>query len=1235
MGNLTDELDKLNEKIDPAYIVQEKTLAGLFQSGFEEAFLKFSSLVDIKDVHLLSNTDLLNVASKVKYFTDYLDKLDVLISEINPSDTKKLAFFSAIREKASIALLDKWEELRTAAVKNNFTVADTLAETLKKIAPNSTKLIAAVGKQLTAPTLMLGMLYYQANNIQNDPKNSSLEVQVKITELALGTAVVEWGISWKTVQKFIATGLTKGASTGFAWVTSRLIIANIGLSLWYSSWRVGTEWVLDSFGFYEYEWFVKNSDAIIQYFENSNTEEEREPIIHLAHILKLLDPSLDDETLKSIMGIRADDTDPRFMNYELAKSTLMRLIATITGQEPRELSSPENFMAEIGHYFRELYEYRDKLTFDYTAELLNDYAVTKAMGSGADALAYRYALVKGYHFAVLGLDYSEYANELSLYDPNTGTGLLTEQFLKDRANAISIDVWAKRIGDSDGIVSAPFGVPIRVRDLIYTELETGKKVGLDGLDLGVLDPDQVIFGTKNDDKKELTGSVADDHVYGGAGDDTLNGKGGNNYLEGGTGFDTYEVGEGVDTILDIDGQGEIIFNGKKLTEANYVGGAESGGDVWEDADGNVYMRKGNDLVILNKKGSSGSGSTGGAGSGTNDGGSTSGEGGTPPDNTGSGTNGGGPSTGSSYHDLLTVKDFFNMVKPYGEAISALDLMLYGEAKPNKPNTNLGNVPSSPLVLSPNKNAVLTTSILNGVYFDLDNNGHKEWTAWTLQGILCFDIDEDGIISHGGELFGNHTILKNGQKAANGFEALKEKDSNHDAKIDENDELYHKLLIWFDRNQDGISQPDEIMTLIEAAIKSIDLNYINSNDVDSNGNSHKQQGSYTLTDGSIANISDVWFQSDFFNTKDDLKLTWSDEVAKLTNLSGLGNTYDLRNAMMLDQTGRLTTLAVQLTNAISKNTSFEDITDLINALIFEWAGVASYAENSRGANIDGRVMHALEVFYGQKFTEHNGAHADPTAKAASGLKEVYYGVFKYVLDSFIFDLKVTPLLDSIIFNLNDETHQIDLDISRLLATFEKEFSYNPKDFIYILDIVKTTLAGKGELEQKIINQIAKAGNLTGSVFERLLAASFTFNVTSWELGQNGEDFWFIAKGDGNYVLGGSTNQTITGTSNPDTFYSDSGNSHFLGGNGSDTYIFAKGHGQDVIYDYGYSSATETDTLIFTDVRSSEVKFGRSGDNLVLFGYNGTDRITIEKFFTSTQYSYAIEVFKFLDKTITYR
>ena len=155
---------------------------------------------------------------------------------------------------------------------------------------------------------------------------------------------------------------------------------------------------------------------------------------------------------------------------------------------------------------------------------------------------------------------------------------------------------------------------------------------------------------------------------------------------------------------------------------------------------------------------------------------------------------------------------------------------------------------------------------------------------------------------------------------------------------------------------------------------------------------------------------------------------------------------------------------------------------------------------------------------------------------------------------------------------------------------------------------------------------------------LYALDETSDITGWE-GANiihaGSGTKNITTGDANTVIyTESASGTVTGGNGQDTFYSGSENSHFVGRNGSDTYIFTKGHGQDVIYDYGYSSATETDTLIFTDVRSSEVKFGRSGDNLILFGYNGADKITIEQFFTSTQYSYAIEIFKFTDKTITY-
>ena len=44
------------------------------------------------------------------------------------------------------------------------------------------------------------------------------------------------------------------------------------------------------------------------------------------------------------------------------------------------------------------------------------------------------------------------------------------------------------------------------------------------------------------------------------------------------------------------------------------------------------------------------------------------------------------------------------------------------------------------------------------------------------GLLVRDINGDGIINNGGELFGDQTLLKNGQKSAGGFQALADLDS---------------------------------------------------------------------------------------------------------------------------------------------------------------------------------------------------------------------------------------------------------------------------------------------------------------------------------------------------------------------------------------------------------------------------------------------------------------------------
>jgi hypothetical protein len=61
----------------------------------------------------------------------------------------------------------------------------------------------------------------------------------------------------------------------------------------------------------------------------------------------------------------------------------------------------------------------------------------------------------------------------------------------------------------------------------------------------------------------------------------------------------------------------------------------------------------------------------------------------------------------------------------------------------------------------------------GTYFDHDGNGFAERTGWVdpRDGLLAMDRNDDGIINDGKELFGDRTILKNGQRATDGFQSL--------------------------------------------------------------------------------------------------------------------------------------------------------------------------------------------------------------------------------------------------------------------------------------------------------------------------------------------------------------------------------------------------------------------------------------------------------------------------------
>ena len=81
---------------------------------------------------------------------------------------------------------------------------------------------------------------------------------------------------------------------------------------------------------------------------------------------------------------------------------------------------------------------------------------------------------------------------------------------------------------------------------------------------------------------------------------------------------------------------------------------------------------------------------------------------------------------------------------------------------------------SPLVLDLDGDGIVETHKENStVYFDHDNNGLAESTGWVGadDGLLVRDLNDNGQIDNGTELFGNNSVLSSGATAANGFEAL--------------------------------------------------------------------------------------------------------------------------------------------------------------------------------------------------------------------------------------------------------------------------------------------------------------------------------------------------------------------------------------------------------------------------------------------------------------------------------
>lgn len=716
--------------------------------------------------------------------------------------------------------------------------------------------------------------------------------------------------------------------------------------------------------------------------------------------------------------------------------------------------------------------------------------------------------------------------------------------------------------------------------------------------------DDHLYGESGNDI--LNGGSGNDKLYGGDDIDTLNGDADNDTLDGGdgadrlfggTGFDTY-IADSQDYILDTDGDGVVKLNGVTLG-----GGTRKRSDppnTYIGSSGEVYVLQGttltvNGLTIL------------------------------------------AYNRGDLGIRLETVDDPGGADDPVENA---------------RDKAKRASQYASPIVLDLDGDGVETLLIDERTYFDHAGDGFAESTGWfgADDGLLVRDLDGNGRIDSGRELFGSETRLANGSKAANGFAALKELDSNKDGVINAQDAAFSELRIWKDADGNGYTEAGELLTLEEAGVRSINVAYSNSNFVDGQGNAHKQVGSYTTTDGETRDASDVWFKSDVLYSVPTHSVEVPEDIADLPDAQGYGKVRDLHQAMAMDASGQLKALVI----AFTQSSTVENRKALVRQIIYRWTGVQDINPTSRTSsgwgNIigDSRKIEALEEFMGEEWRQIIWG-TNPGPDASRALNQAYGQIEAYVYAQLMAESHLKPLFEQITYRWDEDLNGPLGDLSAAAHSLVMQIQTDRAAGLIILGDFLDSLVVMGKIDGLDVADfkamLQPLGADVAQIMDVALKDWIASNLPTYHADLlRGTQFGDVLQGLGgnDFLLGLGGDDTLMGGDGDDVLDGGAGNDELRGGIGSDTYRFGQGYGHDTIIDASYASwqQGETDRIEFkagvapSDVRLERVRSTLDwhvSDDLKITLRDTGETLTIKNHFNESNY-YAVEQITFADGTV---